>query len=378
MKKLFTHAHLVVDGKREYEDGALLVEGDRILDVFYHSFDLKTDEDTETIDLQGSIVMPGFFDTHIHGCFGVDFNKCTEEELNRASRELKKKGTTSFFMSVLDCQGLKDRAPFLNEYKGEGSRFLGIHLEGPFLNREYRGAINEKDLRLPDKDITEDILSSSDRIKQMTVAPELEGIGEVVAILKKNGIRVMCGHSAALKKDLEAIDYDGFTHLFNACRGLHHRDTGPVNVALDGSDRYVELICDGIHVDPSVLKLAYRNIRKDRLIMISDSNHLSGMPDGEYVFEGERCLKKDNACRRISDGRLSASVSFMADGLRIMRKAGASLSDLLLMSSLNAYRFYGLDRQFGGLMKGKYADIVIMNDDLDVKAVYAGGEMWNA
>ncbi|MBR0462237.1 MAG: N-acetylglucosamine-6-phosphate deacetylase [Erysipelotrichaceae bacterium] len=376
---LFTHGHLVVDGNREYEDGAILVNGETIEDVFINANHIKKDlGEYEEADLEGSIVMPGFFDTHCHGAFGFDFNTASGEELNEVSKEFLKKGTCSFFATLLNNEKLTGQLEKLDDADTGGARFLGVHLEGPFLNRKYKGAINGDFILEPSTEELERMLGSSSKIRQMTIAPELEGAREVIKLLNEKDVRVMLGHSDALKEDLEGISYDGYTHLFNAGRPFHHREMSLVNVALDDSDKYAEIIADGIHLDMSVLKLIRKNIRRDRLILISDSTLLAGTKDGECTFENERCIKNGKECRRIKDGRLAGSASFIIDGVKTMWEAGASLTDLLLMSGLNAYRLYGLESRFGTLEKGKYADMVVLDSDLDLIYTYARGERVDA
>ena len=376
---LFTHSHLVIDGKREYEDGALLVNGETIEDVFIDSGHIRYIEgEYEERDLEGRIVMPGFFDTHNHGCFGINYTSASKEEINEVSRKMAVQGTTSFLMTLLNNEKLLERLRNVEDLECAGSRFQGIHLEGPFINMKYKGAINGGFILGPDMAILESYLDASSNIRQMTVSPELEGIRDIIRRLNAEGIKVMCGHSDALKEDLEGIEYDGFTHLFNATRPLGHRELSLVNVALDGTDKYVEVVADGIHLDTSVLRLIYRNIRRDRIMIITDSTHVAGLADGECVFEGEKCLKKGPAVRRIKDGRLAGGASSMADCVKVMRSLGVPFTDLLLMSSLNAYRLYGLDKRFGTLEKGKYADIVIMNDEMDLLCTYMRGKRIDA
>lgn len=372
---LLSHGHLIVDGNREYIDGALLINDETIEDVFYHTNQIKQDlGEYIEIDLKGKIVMPGFFDSHLHGCFGYDFNEISLDKLNEVSKALRRKGTTSFLTTLTNNEHLLSQLKTLDDKKVEGH--LGIHLEGPFINPEYKGAINERYIIPYDEKYLNEILDSSSKILQMTLAPEIKDAEKLMKQLRNNNIKIMLGHSGALKDDIKE-DYDGFSHLFNASNGLHHRNIGLVNLAFDDNDKYVEVIADGIHLDTSILKLIYRNIRKDRVILISDCTLMAGLNDGEYEFEGTKCLKKDLLCVN-EEGKISGGASFIIDGLKNMHKAGASLTDLLLMSSLNAYRFYGLDNRYGSLDKGKYADIVILDDDLNLISVYVRGEMINA
>ena len=376
---LFTHTHLVVDGNREYLDGALLVNGETIEDVFINSNNIKKElGDYKEINLNGKIIMPGFFDTHTHGACSVEFNSANKEDIEKVSLEYAKHGTTSFFTTLTNNENLVEEIKLLNDAETSYSRFLGIHLEGPFVNENKRGVLKEKNLLSPDKNVLNSILDSSSLIKQMTIAPELVGSKTIADELNKRDIKVMLGHSLAIEEDTTDIDYDGFTHLFNAMTGFNHRELGLVNVAFNNTDKYCELIGDGKHIDKSVLKVAMKCLRKDRIMLISDSILMAGMPDGEFVFEGEACVKKGNCSIRKNDGRLAGNAGFISDEIKVIYSLGISLTDILLMTSLNAYRFYGLDQRYGSLVKGKYADIVILDDELNIDKVYIRGKLLNA
>ncbi len=222
----------------------------------------------------------------------------------------------------------------------------------------------------PDIETVKRFLAASDKIRQMTVAYELDGVREIGALLKQHGVKVMCGHSDAVYEDLDE-NVDGFTHLFNAMRSLHHRDITLVNCAFMNR-WYCELIADGNHVDRNVLKLVLNNIDRDKIILISDSSIARNLPDGEYEFISKKCTKKGT--KFISfDGHYAGSVVSINDEMKVLKELGAKYCDLLLYSGLNAFRFYGLSDRYGTLEKGKYADIVIMDDDLNVKNVYVKG-----
>lgn len=376
---LFTHAHLVVDGNKEYLDGALLVNGETIEDVFVDSSNIKKElGEYEEVNLQGKIVMPGFFDTHTHGVYGVEFNKASKDDINKASEVYAKHGATSFFTTLTNNDTLKDELVLLSDVDGDNARLLGIHLEGPFISRQSKGVLEDKYIYNPSKEKLEEILDCSNKIKQMTVAPELNNVEEVIDELNKRNIRPMFGHSKATSKDTDGKDFGGFTHLFNAMSGFNHRDLGLVNVAFNDNDKYAELICDSHHVDVSVLKIAMKCLRRDRIIMISDSIAMAGIEDGEFIFENELCYKEGTLSIRKKDGRIAGSAGFISDGIKVMASAGASLTDLLLMTSLNAYRHYNLDQRFGSLVKGKYADIVILDNDLNVVETFVRGKMIHA
>lgn len=374
MKYLFKHAHLIIDDKREYLDGALLVDGESIIEVFPQTNKLDDIDDCEVIDLQGKIVMPGFFDTHTHGIDGISFDTANKEELDKAALEFAQSGSTSYLVSLsYDCPtaDYDSRFEIYNTYQSDDARFVGIHLEGPFLSKKHLGIGNPNKFLDPDINTIKDFLSKTDKIKQITIAYELDGAKEIGKLLHENNIRVMCGHSDALEKDLDE-NVDGFTHLYNAMRGLHHRDKTLVNCAFDNK-WYCELIADGNHIKRDVLKLTINNIDKDKIMLVTDSSTARGLADGEYDFMSKHCIKKGTTFIS-TDGHFAGSVVSINDEMKVLYELGAKYTDLLGYSSLNAFRFYGLDNRFGTIEKGKYADIVIMDDDLNIKQVYCKGK----
>ena len=374
MTILLEHGHLIVDGNREYLDGALLIEDETIKEVFPQALKVHDlPEECKIIDLKGSLVMPGFFDTHTHGMAGVSFDNGDKEGLDKIAYGFGKDGTTSFLASLsydLDENGLERQLKILNEYNSPCARYEGVHLEGPFLSEKHLGMGDPKRFMKPDLSLMQRLFASCDRIKQVTIAMELEGAEDVAHFLHEKGAKVMCGHSDAVYEDL-GENVDGFTHLFNAMRSLHHRDRTLVNCAFMNRWK-VELIADGNHVNRDVLKLCVNNIDRDLIMLVSDSSIARGLPDGEYEFLSKPCTKKGTTF--IShDGHFAGSVVSINDEMKVLYELGVKYCDLLLYSSLNAFRFYGLDKRFGTLEKGKYADLVIMDDDLNIKDVYIGG-----
>ena len=372
MKYLLVHCHLIADGQREFLDGSLLIEDDRISDVFPQS-NIKPSDDTKVVDLGGLIVMPGFFDTHTHGIDMMSFDSCDHEQMDRISYEFAKDGTTSYLASLsydMGAEGIRRQLQEFEEYESPYARFDGFHLEGPFLSKLHLGMGDPDKFIEPDIEMVKDFISQSTKIRQMTIAYELDGAKEIGRLLHENNIRVMCGHSDALYEDLDEY-VDGFTHLFNAMRGLHHRDLTLVNCAFMNR-WYCELIADGNHIDRNVLKLVINNIDKDKIILVSDSSIARNLPDGDYEFISKKCHK--SGTKFISfDGHYAGSVVSINDEMKVLYELGAKYTDLLMYSGLNAYRLYGLDKHYGTLSRGKYADLVIMNDDLDIKKVLMKG-----
>lgn len=376
MKYLFKHAHLVVDGHKEYLDGALLVNDEKIEEVFYQTSQLKQEyADYKTIDLQGLIVMPGFFDTHTHGIDGMSFDSADYEAMDKMTYEFAQDGITSYLATLsydLSCEQIKERLIELENYDSNSSRFVGIHLEGPYLSKKHLGVGNPDRFLDPDLEVVKSFTEVSSKIRQMTIAYELDGAKAIGKYLHDQGIRVMCGHSDAVYEDLDE-NVEGFTHLFNAMRGLHHRDITLVNCAFMNR-WYCELIADGNHVKRNVLSLLLKNIDREKIMLVTDSSIARNLPDGDYEFISKRCTK--NGTEFITfDGHYAGSVVGIHDEMKVLKELGAKYTDLLLYSSLNAFRFYGLDKRFGSLVKGKSSDLVIMNDDLDIMNVLIRGEL---
>ena len=374
MALLLDHCHAIIDCNREYLDASILIDDGLIKDVFPQTDKIKQSfEDTERIDLGGCLVMPGSFDTHTHGILGMNFDEVSKEEMEKISYEFAKSGTTSFLASLsydLSEEGMIRQLSRFEDYESSYSRFEGFHLEGPFLSPKHLGVGDPKKFKDVDIEELKRLLGASSKIRQVTIAYELEGAKKAGELLHDKGIRVMCGHSDAVLEDLDE-KVDGFTHLFNAMRGLHHRDITLVNCAFMNKWQ-VELIADGNHVKENVLKLVLNNIDRDKIMLVSDSSIARGLEDGEYMFLSKPCTKKGTTFITF-DGHFAGSVVSINDEMKVLYKLGAKYTDLLGYSCYNAFRFYGMEKRFGTIEKGKYADLLIMDDELNIKDVCLKG-----
>lgn len=386
MKTLLYNGVVVVDGKTAY-DGGVLIDGEVIAEVMKDGdpkFEVyQQDKDVEFIDVKGNYIMPGLIDIHIHGADGVDFEVASQEAINQASCNLAKDGVTGFVAS-LATMSHEEMIKVLNVYASvkdcvDGAHFLGIHAEGPYLSREYKAIMVEEHLRAPSyKELDEMIEASDNRIKIMTIAPELDGMMEFIEYGTKRNIAMMIGHSAADSKTAtKALQHGavGFTHLYNAMSQHLHRQPGVVTSAFINKEAYAELIADGFHVDPEVILMTYRCKGADNIVLITDAMLGKGLPDGEFTFSGKHCIKEGNSVTVIETGRRAGSAVGLDYIIRTMAEVtGCSVQELVQMASVNPSKIAKVHKVKGTLEVGKDADICVMNKEYYNQMTYVQGE----
>ena len=259
----------------------------------------------------------------------------------------------------------------------QGARPLGLHLEGPFLNPEKKGAHNAAWLRPPDDGLAAD-WSPDTGVRMVTLAPELPGALELIEKLAARGILVSAGHSIATHLQARAglaagVGYG--THLFNAMSGLHHREPGLAAALLAHPDAVVGLIADGIHVDPLIIDLVWRLVGSRRLNLVSDSISALGMPEGRHRLGDQEVMVKDNAVR-LKDGTLAGSVLGLDQAVRnLMRFTGSRLRQVLASVTTTPARLLGLDGQYGLIEPGRPADLVLLDNSYRVVKTFVGGSL---
>lgn len=240
-------------------------------------------EEYKVIDARGLTILPGFVDIHTHGGAMVDFNRAHKEDVVKVSRFFASCGVTSFYATVLTdtIETLKQQLDIISSVETENLR--GIHLEGPFLSALYKGAMPEELLRLPDAELFNELQKvARGKIKIITLAPELPGSNELIKELTKSGVIVSIGHSnASYEKAREAIECGALstTHIMNAMKMLHMHDPGILSAALEG-DTYAEMICDGYHLHPPIIRVLLKIKGLDRMIAVTDSTMAAGCGDG--------------------------------------------------------------------------------------------------
>ena len=375
MKTLLKNGKLIIDGQREIHSGDILFDETGIINFGEH---LEEKEDYEVIDVCGCIIQPGFIDIHMHGAIGKDF-VIGKEAVNPVGISLLQDGTTGFLASltVLSHEEELKVLKSLKDATSEGAEYLGVHMEGPYLSKEYKALMNETYLRNPVISELDEMLEANPKnIKVMTIAPEREGMEEFIPYLVRKSIVPMIGHTASSAKEaLRGLDLGakGFTHLYNAMSQHTHRNPGCVTAALEHKNSYKELIMDGFHNDVEVVKASWRILGPEEIIMITDCMLGKGMPDGEYTFSELRCRKVGNTVRVIETGRIAGSAISMNDAARFVKdNCNATARDIVQIGCVNPANLLKLDN-VGTLNLGNKANIAVFDDNYNTKMVYVNG-----
>jgi N-acetylglucosamine-6-phosphate deacetylase len=315
----------------------------------------------------GCFAVPGFIDIHFHGARGVNFNEGNPEASRRALEAHLRNGTTACLPTLMTAPGeiITTAIAALLQTTGQAiPEILGINLEGPFISAEKRG-VHDIDAirRMTNDEMSRYIDASKGRIRIVTVAPEKEGALEFLDFLRSRGIIASAGHTNANYEEMMMAIRSGVklaTHLFNAMRGILQREPGAAGALLLCDDVYAELIADGEHVHPALLRLVARTKGPARIITISDASP-------EYGFTSH--------ATRTKSGTLVGGTMPLPGALRnLLGHSGLNLQEALRTVTLNPARLLRLQRRIGAIRKGADADIVILDDALDVKAVFRKGE----
>ena len=384
MKRLAVIAGRVMTPDRVILDGVVLVEGTRIMDVGSRAAVQFSRDEFEVLDHSRHLLSPGFIDVHIHGAMGRDVMEGTTEALEAISRFLAAHGTTSFLATTVTASPIATLQAV--EALGRqvdrplpGARLLGLHLEGPFINPEKRGAHSARHIRPPSTLILEQLLArSGHRVKLITLAPEVEGSLELIRFARSRGVVVSLGHSnATLEETMAAVDLGAgnATHLFNAMRSFSHRDPGILGAVLTTPRIRAELIADGVHVSPAAVDLCLRCKGAGRILLISDAVSATGMPEGQYRLADMEITLSEGVCRT-PDGTLAGSILTQDQALRNMvRWCGLPVHTVLGMLTRNPAQSLGIASGKGTLAPGHDADMVLLDQDLRVHTTIVQGEV---
>jgi N-acetylglucosamine-6-phosphate deacetylase len=350
-------------------DRPVVVIDDGIISDVFSSAEAALPEGRH-VDLPESTLIPALFDVHIHGSGGHDVMEATASALNHIGNFLARRGVGAYCATTVTApldsllHSLSGLAKLINAPL-EGARPVGIHLEGPFLSPHKRGAHVESQLLTPSIALFDRMWDAAEgNIRMMTIAPELPNAEETIAHATKLGVRVSLGHSNANGDAARAGVMAGAvsaTHTFNAMRRFDHRDPGLIGEVLSNDQLYAEIICDGLHVDPAVVRLFWKAKGRDRAILITDAMAGAGMPDGPYRL-GEMDVRVKNGRCVIGEDTLAGSTLTLDRGLRnFMQFTGTSLADALPLATRNPARMTGLDSEIGVLAQGNSADIAVLS-----------------
>ncbi|HET7577926.1 MAG TPA: N-acetylglucosamine-6-phosphate deacetylase [Bacillales bacterium] len=370
--QIYEHGYVQVrDGRVQAigkEDGSLVPEGE------------------ELTSGSGFVCVPGLIDVHIHGAAGADVMDATPEALETIAGALPAEGTTSFLATTMTLgpdaieKALVNAGEYGSKQKADGkAEMLGIHLEGPFISAEKAGAQPTKYIAEPDLGLFQKWQKGAGgRIRLVTLAPECEGGLELIRYFTENNIVASVGHSNAVYDEVvRAVEAGAshVTHLYNGMRGLHHREPGVAGAALLLDELMAEVIVDGHHSRPEMVNLAYRQKGKDGLVLITDAMRAKCLKNGTYDLGGQDVTVKDGEAR-LESGSLAGSVLEMKDAIRnIMAYTGCSLADVVQMGAVNPAKELNVYDRKGSLSPGKDADLVILDQDLDVVMTICRGKV---
>lgn len=379
MKKTMKISHVwIADAVNESFMGDIFIEGREIAEM---APEIARPADIE-IDGSGKnwTVAPGFIDVHIHGSAGHDVMDATPDAIKGLAASLPKEGTTSFLATTMtqSDEAISEALENISKFEAEEKQaeMLGVHLEGPFISPKQPGAQPAEFITLPSASLFNkwQVLSGK-RIKMITMAPEIEGGFAFVKQLKSAGIIASMGHSDASYEEMQQAIGAGashITHLYNQMSAFHHRDPGVVGTALLEEKLTVELIADFIHSHPKSVEMAYRLKGADRLVLITDAMRAKGLPNGVYDLAGQDVHVTETGAR-LESGALAGSILTMDTAVRNVRSVtNCSISDLVAMTSANAAKELGLTQK-GKIEAGRVADLVILDDELNVHMTICRG-----
>lgn len=382
------HSARLVSGGQSTPDGWVAFTGDTVSDVGsgtdWQALGARTDDVTDAV---GRLLTPGFIDIHCHGGGGFAFDEGTGQQgqadaIRTALAVHHRHGTTRIVLSLVTASqtDLESRLAVVADAAETNPLVLGAHLEGPFLDDAYRGAHDPALLRTPDAEsITRLLAVGRGHLRQMTLAPELPGAREAIRTLVDAGVAVAVGHSSAdYATALAAFEAGAsiLTHAFNGMRGIHHRSPGPVAAATRSPGVILEIINDGVHVHPEVVRLAFASA-PGRIALITDAMAAAGSDDGDYLLGTLAVTVTDGVARLANgkgDGAIAGSTLTLDAALRrAVIEVGIPIEEAVTALTETPARAVGRSRDLGLLAVGYAADAVLLDDEFTVDAVFAAG-----
>ena len=367
----------VFNGDFEKISADVKIEGEKISKIGDFSSE-------DGLDLTGFVVMPGLIDMHIHGCGGADTGDATPEALETMSQTLVKNGVTSFCPASMTLSFEELTKIFANidamKDKVGGAYIHGANMEGPYIAMSKKGAQNPLYVRNPDKEEFKKLYEGCNgAIRVVDIAPECDGGDEFIKEIQPICPVSIAHTDAGYDEAVHAIELGvrHITHLFNAQSGLHHRKPGVVGAAFDvgrANGVRAELICDGFHIHPATLRIAFREMGEDGTVIISDSMKAAGCPDGDYDLGGQPVYVRDGKAL-LADGTIAASTSNVYKELKNVISFGIPEKQAVKSATINPAKAIRVDDKTGSIEEGKFADILVVDKDYNIKLVIVKGEI---
>lgn len=368
---------------KTFVKGGIILEGDKIQKIY-------EEKDTpqlngEVLDGKGCYALPGLIDLHFHGCKGDDFCDGDKEAIGRIAEYEASVGVTAIAPATmtLPVEELEQILRTAAEYKKETkdcykADFLGINMEGPFISPAKKGAQDERNILPCNVEICDRFLKASEGlVKFIGIAPEesdnaVEFIREIHDRVNVSLAHTNADYDTAMEACRAGANHA--VHLYNAMPAFTHRAPGVVGAVFDNKDVMAEIICDGIHIHPSVVRATFQMMGADRMILISDSMRATGMPDGQYTLGGLDVKVVGRLATLVSDGAIAGSATNLMDCMRtVVKKMDLSLETAVACATINPARSLGVEEQYGSLEAGKKAHVVLLDHDLELKAVIKDG-----
>ncbi|HMD39550.1 MAG TPA: N-acetylglucosamine-6-phosphate deacetylase [Candidatus Acidoferrum sp.] len=368
----------------EIPDAGILIR-DGVIEEFGLREGMHLPTGAEEISALDKTAIPGFLDVHIHGAGGHDVMEGTEEALSAVSKTVARHGTTSFVATTVTAspedtirsvEGIARYIAQQHETTDARAEVLGIHFEGPFISPVRRGVHPPECLRLPSGELLDKFLQAAAGNAQiLTIAPELLGAMPCIDAARKAGMVVAMGHTDATYEQARAAIAHGVrhaVHVYNAMRPFSHRDSGVIGAVLTSPEVSAELIADGVHVDETAMKMLLQAKGPDHIILISDGISATGMPDGKYMLGTFEVTVSGGICRN-AEGKLAGSTLTLDRALRNIVALGVPLASAARMLTLNPATLLGIEFKKGSLRTGADADIVLLDERLQLAGVWVRG-----
>lgn len=384
MTTTFLHVGRAFTPSGELSDASILIR-DGVIEAIAPRHSLTVPPGAQEIIATDKIAAPGFVDVHIHGAGGRDVMEGTEEALRAIASSVGSHGTTSFVATTVTadpeaiCKSSEGIARYIavqHEKSVPGAEVLGVHFEGPFISPVRRGVHPPEWLKLPSADLLEKFVNAAKgNALLLTIAPELLGAMPCIDAAHKFGMVVGIGHTDATYEQARAAMARGAhhaIHMYNAMRPFSHRDAGVIGAVLTSPEVTAELIADGVHVDETAMRLLLQAKGAGGVILISDGISATSMPDGKYQLGGFEVTVSGGVCRN-AEGKLAGSTLTLDRALRNIVRLGASLGHALQMLTLNPAKLLGIEHKKGALRPNADADVVLLNEALEVTQVFTRG-----